>query len=168
MDTTTVPALIVFHAIAASYVLVLGPVQILRPRRDRMHRILGRTWVVAIALTCLSSFGIRAGGGFSWLHALSVFTMVTVTLGVLGAIRHNEIGHRANMIGSYLGTVGAFVFAVAAPGRIIRQVTVSDPGSVLLVVALVLATSAALVLALWRTVGTAGATAGRATADVPA
>lgn len=116
-----------------------------------MHRILGFTWVAAMALTIGSSFGIRGDGGFSWLHGLSVFTTLTVTLGVVNAIRHNYRGHLFNMVGSYLGTLTAFVFAAAAPGRLIRQVSTYDPGSIVLAGALVLATSAAFVLTLLRT-----------------
>ncbi|SDB97367.1 Uncharacterized membrane protein [Raineyella antarctica] len=153
MELNDIAPLIAVHLVAATYVLVLGPVQILRRRRDRMHRMLGAGWVLAIAVTCLTSFGIRSTAGFSWLHALSVFTLVTVTLGVLAAVRHDSRAHRGNMIGSYFGTVAAFVWAAADPERLIRQVSTADPLGFLLAAGLVLATAGALVLTLQRTLG---------------
>ena len=78
--------IIVLHALAASLVLALGPVQILRRRRDRAHRILGRTCYAAMLVTCFSSFGIHPHG-FSWLHGLALFTIVTSSLGVLAVVR---------------------------------------------------------------------------------
>lgn len=118
--------LIAVHALCALTVLVLGPVQILRPRRDRAHRRLGRTWAVAMVLTCGSSFVI-APDGFTWLHGLAIFTLVSLTLGVL-AIRRGDVRmHRANMIGSYLGTAVAFAFAVLVPQRAIPQLLRSEP-----------------------------------------
>lgn len=41
---------VVMDALSQSH-LVLGPVPILRPRRDRAHRLLGRTWAVAMVVT---------------------------------------------------------------------------------------------------------------------
>ena len=50
------PIHIQFHILCAVYALLIGPVAIFRPRRDRLHRWLGYSWVVALALTALSSF----------------------------------------------------------------------------------------------------------------
>src|SRR5699024_8573572 len=46
MDSFT--PVITLHAIAATYVLLLGPLQILRRRRDLAHRIVGLSWLVAM------------------------------------------------------------------------------------------------------------------------
>lgn len=117
---------IAVHAIAAGVVLALGPVVLLRRSRDRAHKVLGRTWVVAIGAVCVSSFWIREDG-FSWLHALSVWTLVSVGLG-LAAIRRRRVRvHRANMLGCYLGSVAAFVFAVAVPERLIPTLLREQP-----------------------------------------
>ena len=60
-------------------------------RGDSRHRVLGRAWVVLMLWTAISSFWIRHinEGAFSWLHVLSVVTLVTVTLGVVNARRGN-------------------------------------------------------------------------------
>lgn len=139
--------LIAAHVIAALYVLVLGPLNIFRRRRDRTHRIIGYTWVLGIYFVCLSSFWIVSDGHFSWLHGLSAFTLVTVTLGLVSAIRRNIVAHRANMIGSYIGTAVAFVFAAVVPGRAIPHLLADDPATAVVVVILVLLTAGGLYLA---------------------
>ncbi|WP_149956613.1 DUF2306 domain-containing protein [Zafaria cholistanensis] len=138
--------LIATHALAAGYVLVLGPVNIFRRKRDRAHRIIGYSWIAVMYYVCISSFWIRDGGGFTWLHGLSAFTLLSVTLGLVSAIRHRIESHRGNMIGAYLGTVTAFAFAVLVPGRRIPQLLSQEPATLAFAAALVLASSAALVL----------------------
>ncbi|MGG7442298.1 DUF2306 domain-containing protein [Zafaria sp. J156] len=131
------------HAVAAAYVLVLGPFQLLRRRRDRLHRAVGRSWVAAMAVVCVSSFWI--GHGFSWLHVLALWTLFSVGLGVFSILRGNVPAHRYNMLGSYLGTVAAFGFATAVPGRSIPELAAQYPATLGIGVAVVLATAAALV-----------------------
>lgn len=142
--------LLVSHVVAALFVLVIGPAQILRRRRDRIHRTMGYLWVAAMYYVCLSSFWIVSGGHFSWLHGLSAFTLVTVTLGLISAIRRNIPAHRGNMVGSYIGTAIAFGFAVAAPGRAIPRLLATDPGTAVFVGVLVAGAVAAVYLSLFR------------------
>lgn len=93
-------ALVVSHVIAALFVLAIGPLRIFRRRRDRVHRSIWYIWVAAMYFVCVSSFWIVSEGQFTWLHGLSAFTIVTVTLGLIGAIRRNLPSHRGNMIGA--------------------------------------------------------------------
>src|SRR5690625_1362412 len=65
MDAFT--PVVTLHAVAATYVLLLGPLQILRRRRDLAHRIVGLSWLMAMVTVCLSSFWI-APDGFSEEH----------------------------------------------------------------------------------------------------
>ena len=126
--------LIVTHVVAALTSVLLGAHQVWRrPRGDARHRLLGRVWVVLILWTAVSSFWIRHinHGAFSWLHVLSVVTLVTVTLGVVNAVRGNIPGHRGNMVGSWLGSCGAMVAALAVPGRMIPTHAVAEPGGAL-------------------------------------
>ena len=136
--------LLASHVIAALFALVIGPVNILRRRRDRTHRVLGYTWAAAMYYVCGSSFWIVTDGHFSWLHGLSAFTTVTVTLGIVAAIRRNRAAHLGNMVGSYLGLLTAFAFAATVPSRLIPRLLVDDPATAWLVAALVLGGVAAL------------------------
>lgn len=142
--------LLVSHVVAALYVLAIGPLQIFRRRRDRIHRTMGYLWVAAMYYVCFSSFWIVTEGHFTWLHGLSAFTILTVTLGLVSAIRRNIPAHRGNMIGSYLGIAIAFGFAVGIPGRSIPQLLATDPLSAVFVAVLVVLSVAALYLSLLR------------------
>jgi len=139
------------HAAAALFVLVLGPVQFLRRTKDRVHRYLGRTWLGAMITTCTSSFAIMPDG-FSWLHGLAIFTLFSVAMGWMHARRHEWQAHAGWMVGAYTGTAIAFVFAAAVPARTIQRTLTTDPGLVALVAGAVIASSAALFVALRRSV----------------
>ncbi|GAB3658262.1 DUF2306 domain-containing protein [Zhihengliuella somnathii] len=137
---------VLLHAVAALFVLVLGPVQFIRRPRDRVHRYLGRAWLGAMVVTCASSFGIMPDG-FGWLHGLSLFTLASVATGWIMARRKQWSTHAGCMIGAYVGTAIAFVFAAAVPTRTIRMTLASDPGIVLAIVGGVVALAAVAFLA---------------------
>ncbi|WP_324013736.1 DUF2306 domain-containing protein [Microbacterium sp. JZ37] len=119
--------LIPIHAIAASLVILLAPVNILRRRKDRAHKTLGRTWVIAMYLVCVSGMFIYTIGGFTVFHALAIFTFATTTFGVIAIRRGNVRSHIGNMVGSWLGALAAGAFAAFVPGRFIPTLAVSDP-----------------------------------------
>lgn len=127
--------LIPLHAAVATLALLLGARNLLVKRKgDRPHRIIGRIWMGAMYATVLSSFAIRElnPGRFSWIHGLSVFTFITLTLALWGARTHRVRLHRGMAIGSYFGLVGAFIGAVAVPVRYIPQQIVHRPFEVAL------------------------------------
>lgn len=116
------------HAVAASLVILLAPVQVLRRRKDRAHRLIGRSWVVAMYLTCVSGMFIYSlTGGFTIFHALAIFTFGTTTLGVINARNGNMRAHRGNMTGGWIGALVAGGFAVLGPSRDIPKWAVGDP-----------------------------------------
>ena len=144
--------LLATHAFAASVALPLGAWQLFRPTRgDLQHRLIGRTWVVLMLYVSVSSFWIKElrPGEFSLIHILSVVTIVTVSLGLLAAVRGDIQSHRANMIGSWLGLVGAFIGAVAVPVRHIPTFVTTEPGEALAALLSVVLTTA-LVVAIAR------------------
>lgn len=134
--------LIALHATAATFALMLGVVVIRhRPRGDLTHRRLGRVWFAAMYFTVISSFGIKrlTPGHFSWIHGLSLFTFLTLSLALYGARTHNVAMHRRNVVGSYFGLVGAGIAASAFPVRAVPQLAMHRP--------LVLATAVAVIAA---------------------
>ncbi|WP_082579758.1 DUF2306 domain-containing protein [Arthrobacter sp. Soil736] len=158
-------ALLVSHVVAALFVLAIGPVQIFRRRRDRIHRTMGYLWVAAMYYVCVSSFWIVSEGHFTWLHGLSAFTIVTVTLGLISAIRRNIRSHLGNMIGSYIGIAVAFIFAVTVPGRAIPQLLAEDAPTAFYVAGLVVVSVVVVFVSLKRG-GRTGGPAGSRTASV--
>ncbi len=122
--------LIPAHAAVATISLLLGAYNLLRPAKgDRQHRLVGRVWVAAMYATVLSSFAIREirPGQFSWIHGLSAFTFVTLSIALWAAFTHRVRTHRNFMTGSYFGLVGAFVGAVAVPVRYIPRTATERP-----------------------------------------
>jgi uncharacterized membrane protein len=117
-------ALVVAHALAASLAMVVGAVNLVRRRRgDAPHRAIGRVWLGCMYLTATSSFWIQQlrPGSFSWIHGLSAFTLVTLSLGLWNARRGHVRAHAGNMIGTYLGLWGAFVGVAVVPTRLVPQ-----------------------------------------------
>jgi len=142
---------IIIHAMTASLSLLLGAFQLLRPKKgDRFHRMIGRTWVVSMYTVCASSFFIQGiNEGFSWLHGLSIFTTLTVSLGLYAAIKGNIAAHKANMIGSYFGAVAAFVGVIVVPTRRIPQLAMNQTPLFLLFIGLLLASAALFICGLY-------------------
>lgn len=120
--------LIALHAIAAGYALIFGAVNLLkRNKGTAAHKILGRIWAATMYVVVLTSFGIRTiDGGFNWLHALSVLTFCTLTLGLWSVRKGNIRAHQRFMTGSYFGLIGAFIGVVAVPDRRLPQMAVHD------------------------------------------
>ncbi|WP_091465603.1 DUF2306 domain-containing protein [Paenarthrobacter nitroguajacolicus] len=140
--------LISLHAIAAGYALIFGAVNLLRRNKgSAAHKILGRIWAVAMYVVVLTSFGIRTiDGGFNWLHALSVLTFCTLTMGLWSVRRDNIRAHQRFMTGSYFGLIGAFIGVVAVPDRRLPQMAIHDLAGLTLWVA-ALALTAGLTVA---------------------
>ena len=77
--------------------------------------IVAHAALVAVATT---SFAIYGPGGYSWIHGLSVFTLLMLTTGVMHARLHNLSSHRTHMISlcvCALITAGLFTLF---PGRL--------------------------------------------------
>ncbi|MBP2267275.1 putative membrane protein [Pseudarthrobacter sp. PvP004] len=140
--------LIALHAIAAGYTLIFGAVNLLRRNKgSAAHKILGRIWAVAMYVVVVTSFGIRTiDGGFNWLHALSVLTFCTLTMGLWAVSKGNIRAHQRFMTGSYFGLVGAFIGVVAVPDRRLPQMAIHDLAGLTLWVA-ALALTAGLTVA---------------------
>ncbi len=112
--------IIVAHTLAATSALVIGATVFLRRKGTVSHRFLGWTWVALMAAVALLSFGIYQDR-FSWIHALSVFTLVMLVVGVRHARQRQVTQHRGTMIGIYAGALliaGAFTLL---PSRLIGR-----------------------------------------------
>src|SRR3954467_1861847 len=137
--------LIAAHAAGAALALMLGGyVVVRRPKGDRLHRRLGRVWVVTMYWVAFSSFGITqlTPGHFSWIHGLSAWTIVSLTVAVWAAKTGRIRMHRQYMVGSYLGLVGAGLAATAFPIRLVPQTILHAP-----LLALAVVVNVALVVA---------------------
>ena len=144
LDHLVSQPLLMLHVVAALFALALGPVNLVRRRRDRTHRLVGRTWVAALATTAVTSFGVQDPlWALSGLHALSAWTLISLVLGIVAIRRGNVAAHRGNMVGCYLGLWAAFLFAALVPTRTLAQVTAAAPLTAAVTVAVVLLAVAA-------------------------
>lgn len=114
------------HAAAATLALVLSAVQLLRPRGDPPHRVLGWIWVVAMATAALSSFFVHEirtiYGLFSPIHLLSLFTLSALPRAVWYARRGRVKNHRRVMLALFWFGLVLPAALTLAPGRIMHKV----------------------------------------------
>jgi len=110
---------VAIHLAAVVPALLIGVLQLATTKGTRRHRVLGRLWVLSMAVVAVSSFwiaGFDQAGGYSIIHLLSVWTLVSLVLAVWFIRRGNVRAHQGFMIGVFLGLAGAGLGALA-PGR---------------------------------------------------
>lgn len=103
------------HLLTILLVLVLTPVNLIRPKGDRPHRVVGWVWCGSLLTTAALSFDIRLinRGGFSPIHILSALTLIAVPRLVLAARRHDIAAHRKGVRTLVIGALliaGFFTF----------------------------------------------------------
>jgi uncharacterized membrane protein len=117
------PAIAV-HVVAAVLALALGAFVLAARKGTPAHRVAGRGWVAAMAVTAGGSFLIDAQllaldtplGRFGPIHLLSAFTLWKLGQAI-AAIRRRDVAlHRRAMVGAFGGLAVAALFTLA-PGR---------------------------------------------------
>ncbi len=115
------------HVTGAVSAFAIGCILLLAPKGLRLHKTLGWSWIIAMAVTAVSSFFITGlmGSALSPIHALSAWTMIGLPFGI-AAIRRRDIReHRQSMTGMFVGGIliaGLFSFL---PGRLMWQIFVT-------------------------------------------
>lgn len=118
------PWVIQLHVAAAMTALMIGVVLLIGVKGSRLHRGLGWTWVLVMAIAAISSFFIRQlnPGGLSLIHLISGWTVIALPMAVHAARRHRVQAHRRAMTGMFVGgliVAGLFAFL---PGRLMWAV----------------------------------------------
>lgn len=108
------------HVAGALITFAIGCGLLVGVKGRSMHRTLGYVWVVAMAVTAISSFFLHSinPGSFSLIHALSAWTLIVLPMGLAAARRKNIAQHRKHMTGMFVGgmlVAGLFSFL---PGRL--------------------------------------------------
>ncbi|MDV7200579.1 DUF2306 domain-containing protein [Rhodobacterales bacterium HKCCA1288] len=123
------PIYIQLHASTAALALILGPFVILRTARDRLHKVGGYIWVLAMFVVAVSSFWITEFGligPFSPIHLLSAFTLWSLWAGMRYAFAGRMDLHRRvfqNLYWRGLVIAGLFNFL---PGRALNRSVLPD------------------------------------------
>ena len=72
-----------------------------------------------MAFVAAGSFGIKSGTGYSWIHGLSILTLIMLALGWWKA-RHGQVSaHRRIMQGLYIGALLITGLFTLLPNRLI-------------------------------------------------
>jgi len=110
--------IILAHVVTAAAALVLGGLMLALPKGTPLHRWSGRSWVILMAATALLSFGIHGPDGWSWIHLLSIWTLVTLVGGLHALARGDIARHRSRMRGLYVGLAIAGIFTLLPNRRL--------------------------------------------------
>jgi len=122
------PPLVQIHATAALAAFALGVWQLAARKGTLPHRRIGWAWIALMVTVALTSFGITGGRGpghFSWIHGISLFTLLALPVAVLHVRRGRIDRHRWMMLGLFLGALvitGAFTLL---PGRLMGRIVFS-------------------------------------------
>ena len=111
------------HLAAVLPAVAIGVTQLLMTKGTRLHKSLGWIWVLAMVVVAASSFWIleiRKGAGWSVIHLLSAWTLISLTCAIWFIRRGNVRAHKGFMIGTLLGLAGAGLGALA-PGRFLAK-----------------------------------------------
>jgi uncharacterized membrane protein len=111
------------HLAALVPAVAIGVTQLLMTKGTRLHKALGWIWVLAMVVAAVSSFWImelRKGGGFSVIHLLSVWVLISLACAIWFIRRGNVRAHKRFMVGVLLGIAGAGL-GTLAPGRFVSQ-----------------------------------------------
>lgn len=116
--------MIQLHVAAALLSVALLPLTLFRRRRDRVHKVAGYVWILAMLVTALSSFwinGIRMVGPFSPIHILSVVTVVNVIWALVEVKRRNIVAHETILRATAFWALGVAGLFTLLPGRLMSE-----------------------------------------------
>ena len=117
----TLPSAI--HLAAVAPAVAIGVAQLFMTKGTRLHKVMGWVWVLAMVVVAVSSFWIleiRKGAGWSVIHLLSAWTLISLACAIWYIRRGNVRAHKGFMVGTLLGLAGAGLGALA-PGRFLAK-----------------------------------------------
>jgi uncharacterized membrane protein len=117
------PAIAV-HVVAAILALALGAFVLFARKGTPAHRLAGRAWALAMAVTAAGSFAIDAQvlpvdtplGRFGPIHLLSALVLWQLVRAIVAIRSGDVVLHRKAMTGAFRGLAIAGLFALL-PGR---------------------------------------------------
>lgn len=118
-------AVIQIHVGAALAAILFGAGAWARRSRDRLHRLLGYAWVVAMAVTAVSAafiFTLHIVGPFSPIHLLIPVVLAALWRGVAHARGGRIDAHRRVMTAVYVQALGIAGLFTLLPDRILGRV----------------------------------------------
>jgi uncharacterized membrane protein len=117
------PAIVVVHTLAATAALMTGAAVLFLRKGTPLHKALGRFWDATMMLVAAISLGMTGinPGHFSYIHLLSVLTLVNIPYAIWMRRRGNVAAHAWAMSSNYAGLLVAGAFTLV-PGRLMHAV----------------------------------------------
>lgn len=113
------------HVFGVSVAIIATALIFTRARGTGQHRVFGWVWVSGMGLAAISSFFIRSvegGAGFSPIHLISIYVLVSLVFGLRAIRKHRNIrAHRSAMLGMTIGGLGIAGALSFLPGRIMSE-----------------------------------------------
>ena len=114
---------LLIHAAGAATALLIGPVQFsgaIRARLRRLHRWLGRVYVISCLIGAVSGFVLALGASTGWISttgfaSLAILWTITISLAWRRATQRQFVEHRAWMIRSFALTFAAVTLRLYLP-----------------------------------------------------
>ena len=120
MTASFTPAIWI-HVFAAVSALALGATIFLARKGTLLHKVSGRVWAGLMLVTAVSTIWIKGDGSYSWIHLLSVGTVIILASVVYAAMNGRIQAHRKGVIGLYAGSlIVAGLFALM-PERLLGR-----------------------------------------------
>jgi uncharacterized membrane protein len=118
-----VPLAVQIHLATVLICLPLGAYILKGAKGDTQHKTLGRLWVAAMLVTCISALCIKSFapviGPFGWIHLMVLWSLFNLSRGMYAIIWQRDLqGHLRNMQGAYWGLIIAGLFSFI-PGRML-------------------------------------------------
>ena len=112
------------HVAGALSAFAIGTALMLGVKGRTIHKRLGYSWIVAMAITAISSFFLTGlnGNSYSLIHGLSAWTVIGLPMGLAAARRRKIKAHARQMTGMFVGGMliaGLFTFL---PGRMMWSI----------------------------------------------
>lgn len=105
---------------------LLGGYLLMARKGTFLHRRLGKVYLAVMLVGALVSLFMPAKVGpqliahFGWIHALSVWTLISAVAAVIAVKRGDIATHKRFMLGLYIGMMVAFAFTFSE-GRLLGQ-----------------------------------------------
>jgi len=125
------PLIVQLHIAAAIPSLFIGPIALFRKRRDRLHKISGYLWIIAMFALSITGFLIPSDiaiiGWIGPIHFFSLYALFGIGQGLYYIYRRNFRAHERAMRGTWFGAMGIAGLLTFLPGRTLNQALFGEP-----------------------------------------
>ncbi|MWV27054.1 DUF2306 domain-containing protein [Aurantiacibacter rhizosphaerae] len=112
---------VIIHVVSVLPAIPLGGYLLLAKKGTKLHKQLGKVWLVLMLITATSAIFIQSSGGFSFIHIFVPVTFHAAWKTVATARKGDIAGHKKHLVFTYLTALmipGVVAFAI--PGRLMN------------------------------------------------